>query len=83
MEPSPFSSPDEFPTPRNFLACFSGLNDRQAHGERGALRRCNSPMSDIGEGFCDSPLLPSLATAGFCLQSVARSCRVAIHGNGF
>jgi hypothetical protein len=28
-----FSSPDEFPTPRNFSACFSGLNDRQAHGQ--------------------------------------------------
>src|SRR4029079_16194089 len=28
MELLPFSSPDEFPTPRNLSACFSGLNDR-------------------------------------------------------
>jgi len=33
MESLPFSSPDEFPTPRNPSACFSGLNDRQAHGQ--------------------------------------------------
>ena len=33
MESLPFSSPDEFPTPRNLSACFSGLNDRQAHGQ--------------------------------------------------
>jgi len=33
MESLPFSSPDEFPTLRNLLACFSGLNDRQAHGQ--------------------------------------------------
>jgi hypothetical protein len=31
MESLPFSSPDEFPTPRNLSACVSGLNDRQAH----------------------------------------------------
>src|SRR4029077_3732315 len=33
MESLPFSSPDEFPTPRNLSAYFSGLNDRQAHGQ--------------------------------------------------
>ena len=32
MESLPFSSPDEFPTPRNLSEYFSGLNDRQAHG---------------------------------------------------
>src|SRR6266481_2357093 len=33
MESLPFSSRDEFPTPRNLSACFSGLIDRQAHGQ--------------------------------------------------
>jgi hypothetical protein len=33
MELLPFSLPDEFPTPRNLSGCFSGLNDRQAHGQ--------------------------------------------------
>jgi hypothetical protein len=30
MESLPFSSPDEFPTPRNLSACFFGLSDRQS-----------------------------------------------------
>jgi hypothetical protein len=42
MELLPFSSPDEFPTPRSFLACFSGLNDRQEHGQY-HKRLCPSP----------------------------------------
>ena len=37
MESLPFSSPDEFPTPRNLSACFFDLNDRQAHGQ---YRKC-------------------------------------------
>src|SRR4029077_11308742 len=42
MESLPFSSPDEFPTPRNLSACFFDLNDRQAHGQYHKMP-CPSP----------------------------------------
>ena len=51
MESLPFSSPDEFPRPRDLLACFSGLNDRQADGpyhKRGFARhRDDMPLANF------------------------------------
>ena len=38
----PFSTPDEFPTPRNLSVFFSGLNDRQARDQYRKML-CPSP----------------------------------------
>jgi hypothetical protein len=56
MESLPFSSPDESPTPRNLSACFSGLNDRQAHGQvQQTARNCAEQFSILSPGEkCES-----------------------------
>src|SRR4029453_15860881 len=54
MESLPFSSPDEFPKPRNLSACFFGLNDRRAHSRQSSpvigfcLIRQSSPSPIVG-----------------------------------
>jgi hypothetical protein len=50
-ESLPFSSPDEFPTPRNLSVCFSGLSDRQVHGIE---------SSDVDFNVTQLPLSPNV-----------------------
>jgi len=77
MESLPFSSPDEFPTPRNLSAIVSGLNDRQAHGQyhKNAL-----PVTVM---TCGSRILSACAVlalnGNFCVVQPNTVCRTSHH----
>src|SRR5438874_12990944 len=77
MELLPFSSADEFPTPHNLSACFSGLNDRQAHGQYHKTL-CPSTVMTCGSRILRACAVLTL-NGNFCVVQPNTVCRISHH----